>query len=75
MPADYSFTSPLTVTFTSDASEMPVTLNILNPDAVHTGDRTFKLQLQNPVGGPIAHGKDILEFTIIDNGMACSRQG
>ena len=65
---DYTFADPLTVTFDYDASEMPVPLTINNADSEPTADRTILLQLQNPVGGLIVDGKDILELTITENG-------
>ena len=70
---DFTFSSPLKVTFDTDVSEAAVTLTIDNPDAIYKGDRTFELQLENAVGGPITSGKDVVKFTIIDNGMAFSR--
>ena len=73
MAGDYTFTSPLTITFTTDASEAAVTLEILDLDTAYTGNRTFELQLGYAVGGSITSGKDVLEVTIIDNGMTCSR--
>ena len=73
MAGDYTFMFPVIVTFTTDASQAPVPMSVPNLDAVHTGDRTFQLQLLNPIGGPIVDGKDILDFTVIDNGMACCR--
>ena len=71
---DYTFTDPLTVTFDYDASEAFVPITINNADSVPTADRTIQLQLQNPVGGPVVDGKDILELTITENGTAYSRQ-
>jgi len=70
----YVFESPLTVTFDYNATEAAVPIRINNTDSVYTGHRTITLQLQNPVGGPIVDGQDILEITIVDNGMVHSRQ-
>ena len=67
---DYTFTDPLTITFDYDASEVSVPLTINNADSEPKGDRTILLQLQNPLGGSIVEGKDLLEITITDNGMA-----
>ena len=66
---DFTFTSPQTVTFATDVSEATVALYVADPDTVYTGDRTFQLQLENAVGGPTTSGKDLLEFTIIDDGI------
>ena len=65
----YMFTSPATISFDYDAKEAALPICINNTDSVHPGDRTILLQLQNPVGGPILDGKDILEITIVDNGI------
>ena len=72
---DYTFANPFTVTFDYDASEMPVPLAIKNKDSEPTADRTILLQLQNPIGGPIVDGKDILEIIITDNGTAYPGNG